>query len=319
MRRFEATPVLVTGAAGFLGANLVRALLAEGATVHALLRPGGNPWRLAALRDTVECHVADVADAAAVADRVREIAPRLVFHLASKGGHPADRASRLAALRTDVQGTAAVLESLERLSSTRMVHVGSSLEYGSRRVPLREDDVLAPTTARGASKAAAALLCLQRARGEGLPVTVVRPFSVYGPWESRHRLVPTLLTAAIEDRSVDLTGPGIRRDFVHVADVVEGCLLAALAKDVCGEAINLGTGVQHSNEEVVAAVEEAAGRRLSVRPGALQPRPADTGHWVADTTHARELLGWTARHTLRTGIRDSYAWFRDHHEHGGSA
>ena len=319
MRRFEATPVLVTGAAGFLGANLVRALLAEGAAVHALLRPGSPPWRLAPLRDTVEFHAVDIADAAVVADLVSELAPRRLFHLASEKGHPADPGARLSALRTDVQGTAAILEALEGLSSARLVHVGSSLEYGPRRVPLREDEVLAPTTARGASKAAATVLCLQRARGEGLPVSVVRPFSVYGPWESRDRLIPTLLLAALEDRPVDLTGPGIRRDFVHVADVVEGCLLAALAKDACGEVINLGTGVQHSNEEVLEAVEEAAGRRLAVRYGALPARRHDTGHWVADVGRARELLGWTAGHSLRTGIRESLAWFRDHREHSGPA
>jgi len=317
MRRFEGIPVLVTGAAGFLGANLVRALLAEGAVVHALLRPGSHPWRLAPLRDTVEFHVVDIADAAVVADLVSEVAPRRLFHLASAKGHPADRDARLSALRTDVQGTAAILEALESLSSARLVHVGSSLEYGPRRVPLREDDALAPTTARGASKAAASLLCLQRARGEGLPVAVVRPFSVYGPWESHDRLISTLLLAALEDRSVDLTGPGICRDFVHVADVVEGCLLAAFAKDVCGDVINLGTGVQYSNEEVLETVEEAAGRRLAVRHGALPPRRHDTGHWVADVTRARELLGWTARHSLRTGIRESFAWFRDHREHYG--
>jgi nucleoside-diphosphate-sugar epimerase len=153
-------------------------------------------------------------------------------------------------------------------------------------------------------------LCLEAARA-GRPLVVVRPFSVYGPWESPARLVARAILAALRGEELPLTGPGHRRDFVHVADVVDGILAAARAPGVEGEVFHLGTGVQWANEELVEQVAKAAGRPLRVRAGAWPSSPSDVGHWVADPAHARARLGWSARHDLASGLADTVAWFRE--------
>jgi nucleoside-diphosphate-sugar epimerase len=310
MAGVEGATALVTGAGGFLGANLVRALLARHAEVHALVRPGAATDRLAELDGRLRVWRAELGADDAVEAVVAAVRPSFVFHLAARGGHPADRDARLAALRTDVLGTAQLLEALAAHPCRRVVHVGSSLEYGPRSEPLHEEMALAPTTFRGAGKAAAAQVALGHARATGAPLVLLRPFSVYGPWEQPGRLVPTLLRAALGDGRVDLTAPCVRRDLVYVEDVAEACLLACAAPDAVGQAINVGSGRQWSNEEVAAAVERVTGRRLEIRTGRHPASPADTAHWVADPARAARLLGWSARHSLADGLARTLAWLR---------
>jgi UDP-glucose 4-epimerase len=273
--------ILVTGAAGFLGSHLMRALAGSGAEAHGLVR-----------------EEADLRDADAVRRVVEAVRPELVFHLAAGVGHPSDAAERTAVLADTVLGTQNLLEALRPLELDRLVHVGSSLEYGPSAAPMRESDPLAPVTFRGVAKAAATLLVLQ----SGLPATVIRPFSVYGPGERPHRLVPTVVAAAQSGATIRLTRPGIARDFVYVDDVTDALLRAAAVPEALGEIVNAGTGTQTTNEELVVRLGALLGRELDVRPGEHEARPWDTDCWVADTAKAERLLGWTARYDVDAGL-----------------
>jgi nucleoside-diphosphate-sugar epimerase len=279
-------PVLVTGAGGFLGSRLVAALSEQGAEVHGLLRAE-----------------ADLRDAAAIRAAVEGVRPRLVFSLAAGAGHPEDADGQTAFLADTVLGTQNLLEALRAVGIDRVVHTGSSFEYGPSQRPMRETDPPAPTTFRGVAKAAATELVLE----SGLPATVVRPFSVYGPGEQSHRFVPAVVSAALRGEPILLTRPGIARDFVFVDDVVEALLLAAQTPEAEGEIVNAGTGRQTTNEELVATLGTVLGRELDVRPGEFEARPWDTDSWVADTAKAERLLGWTARTTLAEGLAQTVA------------
>jgi len=119
--------------------------------------------------------------------------------------------------------------------------------------------------------------------------------------------VPTVVRAARDGTVLPLTGPGLRRDWVHVADVVDACVLAAGADRLAaGSVLNIGTGVQTANEELVALVERVSGRSIRVASGAHGGRSWDTGSWVCDATAARELLGWEPRTDLTTGLRQCW-------------
>jgi nucleoside-diphosphate-sugar epimerase len=137
---------------------------------------------------------------------------------------------------------------------------------------------------------------------------VVRLFSVYGPWEARHRLVPQAIRAALTGEELPLTGPELRRDFVFVDDVVDACLRAASVDAALGEAINIGTGVETANEELVAEVERVIGKEVRTRIGAYSARETDSAHWRADISKAKRLLGWEPRYTLAAGLARTAAW-----------
>ena len=185
---------------------------------------------------------------------VEEVAPDVVFHCATER-----RQEYPATLMGNVLGTANLLEATRLDSKLRFVHLASSLEYGPSDRPLRETDRLQPTTRYGASKAGGTLLAQQAAHSGRRHVVVLRLFHVYGPWESPHRLVPTAIMAAHTGTELHLTTGDFRRDYIYVDDVVTACLRAAEAERISGEAINIGTAVETSNEELVHHVEGVMG------------------------------------------------------------
>jgi nucleoside-diphosphate-sugar epimerase len=303
--------VLVTGAGGFIGANLVRTLLAAGATPIGVVRPGSDPWRLGEIENDLELASADLADPDAVAEVVRDARPELAVHLGHPAGHPRTAAERLEHAAIGALGTAALVESLAEVGCGRLVHVGSSLEYGPKARPVHEDDVLAPVVPRGGAKAAASLVCLAWARTLGLSACVVRPFSVYGPWEHDSRLVPSALRAALEGSCLPLTGPDVVRDFVYVGDVGDAIVKALTADGVSGVIVNVGSGAQTSIEELVATVGRVVGRVVSTAPGSYPRHSHDTSHHVADIVRARRLLGWEPSVSIEEGLRQTLTWLEE--------
>jgi nucleoside-diphosphate-sugar epimerase len=301
--------VLVTGAGGFVGASLVPELLRCGVEVHALSRGATTPKRLAALWERIVLHSADVSDLPALAAVVDVVRPDFIFHLAVQRDVSTTE-GRAAAVSTNLVGTANLLETGSRIRYKRFVHLGSSLEYGPRDGAARESDTMSPTSFYGATKAGATILCRQAALARKWPIVVLRPYLLYGPWDSPHHLIPAAILASLNGSPLPLTRPGFRRDWIFVDDVVDACLRAASSDRADGEVINVGTGRQWTNEAVVARVEAVTGRRIDVRPGAYPPRPTDTSCWVADVRKAREILGWQPCHALEDGIRKTFAWMQ---------
>ena len=306
---------LVTGAGGFIGSNLCRALVDSGFVTHVVVRPRSGNRLARPLPMEVTVHEADLRQPAAVSAVLAAVRPALVFNAAVSNAYVEDQ--RLSEVVCDTVLTLAnILDACVEVDFPRFIHFGSSLEYGPGREKLGETNALEPTTVRGVTKAAATQLALHVARRDRRPITVLRPFSVYGPFEAGHRLVPQAIRAALTGEELPLTVPGLRHDFVFVDDVINACLLTANTDATLGEAINIGTGVETANEELVAEVERVLGREIRVRAGAYQPRETDSAHWRADITKARRLLGWEPRYTLAEGLERTSAWVESFLERG---
>jgi nucleoside-diphosphate-sugar epimerase len=300
---------LVTGASGFVGANLVRRLLADGVHVHACVRAGSDLWRLREVLPELTCHEVDLTHRGRVGLAIRTAMPDLVFHLACQRG-VTEALDREDARRTNVDGTRFLLEALTRhRPDARVVYTGSSLEYALGSSALSETDTRAPVTVHGTTKASATSVVIEFARERGLAATALRLFTVYGSWEGPGRFVPRLMHSALEGAPLRLTRPGLAHDWIAVEDVVDALILAAKTPGVIAEIVNVGTGRQHTNEELVAIVEGIIGRRLTIA-GSFPARVWDTDRWTADVSKARDRLGWVARRDLATGLGETLAWFR---------
>ncbi len=303
--------ILVTGAAGFVGANMVRRLLAEGVEIHALVRPGTDLWRLKDVTALIRWTECDILDFAAVGKVVAETRPEIVYHFAFPGGYPSDSAGRMNMFSVGLLGTYTLLNAAHENAVEKFVHIGSSTEYGTSNQAHRETDRLEPGNIRGVSKTASTLLCQQFAREFHLNSVILRLFNVYGFWEQRKRLIPGACLAILQDRPLPLTPPGIMHDWVFVEDVVDACL-AALNKNIPrGEIINIGSGEQHANEEIVQILGEVAGRELKADVGAYLPHSHDTDCWLANIQRAKEVLGWRPQHSLRAGLKETFSFWQD--------
>jgi nucleoside-diphosphate-sugar epimerase len=298
--------VLVTGAAGFVGACLARQLIAEGQPVHLLLRPGSRPWRLAGLEERYTTHPADLRDGEAVRRAVHACRPTVIYHLAAHGAYPSQR-DRAAILASNVLGTANLLDALDGHDYRMFVNVGSSSEYGHLDRPMREDDRLQPRTDYGVAKAAATLLCQAQAQ-RGRPVATVRIFSAYGPWEEASRLVPYVMACCLRGEAPKLTAGSQPRDFIYVDDVVSLLRRVAELPQTSGHILHAGSGVQHTVRDMVEVIVDVCGRQLKPRFGVETLRPDEPAHWVASIEQTNAQTGWSPRYDLRGGVERTLAW-----------
>jgi nucleoside-diphosphate-sugar epimerase len=276
---------LVTGGGGFVGAHLCARLAADGWDVVAPTRSE-----------------VDLADPQAIAELAGNADPDVVFDLAATRAE-ATPAQRAATMAVNAWSGARVVDAVGERCRV-VVRLGSSTEYAETDGPMDEATPLRPRGFFGATKAAGSLLLTATAAARGMRSAVLRAFQVYGPDDKPHRLVPTVLRAARTGEVLPLTGPGMRRDWVYVDDVVEACVRAALADHLPpGQVLNIGTGVQTANEALVALVERVTGRRVQVAVGAHPGCPWDAASWVSDPSLAADLLGWEAKTTLEEGLR----------------
>ena len=298
---------LVTGAGGFVGAHLVVRLLSEGWEVVGAVRPGASVHRLTALgvAGAIEVVPVDLADPTAAGSAARSGCDAAFLLAAARAADtPAER--RATAAVNGLSGRWLVEALPERCQA--VVRLGSSTEYGAQAGPMDEAAPLRPRGFFGATKAVGSLTVAAAAAGRGMRCAVLRAFQVYGPLDHPGRLVPTALRAARTGAALPLTEPGRCRDWVHVDDVVEACVLAARTETLPGgQVLNIGTGRQVSNEALVTEVERVAGRPVRVEVGAHPGRAWDTASWVCDPTLAARLLGWQARISLPVGLARCWA------------
>lgn len=302
---------LVTGASGFIGACLTRALLTAGKEVHVLLRRDPKPWRLVDVLPQCHVHRADLLETGALEHVVDQARFSVVYHLATAGPASAYGDGEHA-LRTNLLGTWHLIHACIKSGCELFVNMGTSSEYGTKRSPMSEGDLLEPNSVYAVSKAAQTLLCQHLANYEGRPIVTLRPFSVYGPYEEPSRLIPRLLMAGMTDSTIDMAKPSLAHDFVYVGDLMRLLLDIDRLHAMTGKVVNIGTGTQVALSALVDAASEVCGREIKARWGAFSAREWDSDMWVADTSRFRQLFGNFQFTPLKRGLEQSRDWLREH-------
>ena len=298
--QLQSVPVVVTGAAGFVGANLIQALTEKcEASVVGVVRPTSDLSRLRRMGGRARIVSRDLAevDPSELAELVGPA--QTVFHLAAAGIHA--RISPTELVAANVRGTAAALELANCIGARRFVYAGSCFEYGDA-AHAREDGPLQPTSEYGASKVAGGLMAQAVGRQTGLEVAWLRLYTVYGPLERPARLVPSVLMSALTRRPLGLTGGDQGRDFLYVDDAVDALIVAAVAEAAAGELFNICTGVETKVRELVELVSEITNSPVPALLGERPYRSDEMWHQSGDPARAAEVLGWRARVTLRDGL-----------------
>jgi UDP-glucose 4-epimerase len=304
---------LITGATGFVGANLARSLLVDGCEVHLLIHQQDQTWRIDSIRNDVRLHEGDLCDCDSVQRIVAEARPEWVFHCAVYGAY-SWQTSVEQMVQTNVLGTINLVQACRKVSVESFVNTGSSSEYGYKDHAPAEDEWLEPNSEYALTKASATMYSRWLARTTGFAISTLRLYSVYGPWEDPGRLIPTLIRYGLAGKLPSLVHPDTARDYVSVEDVCRAYRMVA-ARSVGAEAgavYNVGTGRQTSLREVIEIARRVLGVRREPEWSSMPNRRWDTQTWVSDSRKIERDLGWRPRYTFEEGFRRMVQWCRDH-------
>lgn len=301
-------PVLVLGASGFIGANLMHTLLESRSDVFgsASREPA---WRLAALEPgpVITVDLLARGNLRALLDRVQ---PQTVFDCVAYGAYSFEQdVERM--YQTNVLFKQELIEQLLQRGTHCYIHAGSSSEYGARSAAPDESRAPAPNSQYAVTKAAAAGLVYFSGRHRGLRCANLRLYSVYGPLEDRSRLIPTLVAEAARGRLPPFVEPQTSRDFVYVDDAVRAFVSAAvlLRPDHYGESFNIGSGRKTTIRELAELAKREFGVECAPEFSTMPARTWDLEDWYANPARAAEILGWRAQIGLEEGLRRTARWY----------
>jgi len=312
--------ILVTGGAGAIGSNLVRALLKADPERIIVIDDlsSGYEWLLPK-EDRVYFIRGSILDEERM-KRVFSFKPHIVFHLAAHFANQNSVDHPETDLLVNALGTLKTLEYAYLSGVERFVFASSGCSvYGSQApLPLREDYVsLYLDTPYQINKLVGELYCNYFHDYYGLPVAIARYFNVYGPGEvpGKYRnVIPNFMWWAMHGQPLPITGTGEEtRDFTFVEDVVDGTLRMGVLKEAVGEAINLASGVETRIIDLANWINEITGNKAGV---VFKPRRS----WDkairrrASIEKARKLLGYKPKTDMKTGLRKVYDWFRENWE-----
>lgn len=298
----------VTGATGFVGANLVRRLLIENFEVHIVVRNTKHFWRLEDVKEKLIVYINDLSEIEPLEKLLKQISPEHIFHLAAYGAYSSQNDLEKAVL-TNIVALKNLLIASKNIPYKSFINTGSSSEYGWKKKPMREIDFLDPISFYATTKAAGTLISKIFAKEFSKPICTFRLFSVYGPYEESTRFIPTAMKSAIKNTPLLLTSGIVKRDFVFVEDVVNAYLLVSKSKFEFGNVFNIGTGKQYSNQRIASIVKKYNKNKLKIEKGKFSQRSWDTSYWVANMSKTKKILGWQPKYSLDKGLKKTYDWF----------
>ncbi len=305
---------LVTGGAGFIGSNVVEALVHKGERVRVLDNfSTGDPANLAAVTDRVEFIEGDLRDRDAVRRAVAGVT--YISHQAALRSVPRSVDDPLSTDEVNTHGTLQLLVAARAAKTVRrVVYASSSSVYGdSPRLPKIEDQTPAPISPYAVAKLAAELYCRMFTRLYGLETVSLRYFNVFGPKQSPESkyaaVVPLFMRAALNNEPLIVHGDGEQsRDFTYIDNVVQANLLACTTPGVGGEVFNIACNSRHSVLEIARTVEKLLGRKVTIEH--TPPRSGDVRHTQASIEKAERLLHYHPTVGFEAGMRRTFEHLR---------
>lgn len=299
--------VLVTGATGFIGMHLVAALRKQRIEVHGVGLPSTEQH---ASSDVMYMHEGDITDHSFLQRVFDEVHPDVVFHLAAYGtfGHEKDVERMIA---VNIRGTNALLEVSSASGVKAFIMAGSAKEYATGRIPISEEQALAPWDEYAVTKAAAGFFCRLAAVRHGLPTTVLRLSPVYGPGDSLSRFIPMAIAATAPGKEFTISTGSLVRNFTYIDDVIDVFLRASRRLSGGYEACNVAFSQAYSFHDILQAVEKATGKTITTIVAHSNSLTDDS--WVLDASKAKRLLGWEGKTSLEEGIVRTVQWYTATH------
>jgi len=303
--------ILITGATGFVGANLVRRLLQDGYDVHFFTRASSDKWRLTDVLSNLNAYTVALDEEEKLKGLINEIKPDIIFHLATAGVYGGIQLPEKEYIESNLGGTVNLVNACNDIDYKCFINTGSSSEYGPKKHPMKETDVCQPINMYGITKCAATMYGSLVAKTMDKPILTYRLFSPFGAYDDKTRLVVYAIVNALQNNDLNLANPNAVRDYIYVEDVldlyIEGIEKASKLK---GEIFNVGSGSQTTISYIVNKVIELTQSKSKVNWGAIEGRSWDTQKWEADIEQSCKAFDWQPKYKIDEGLKRTISWFR---------
>ena len=303
-------PILVLGASGFVGANLLKLLLKERRDVYGTsTKP--NPWRLSDINCGDNIFIIDLRIQENLFDLLDKLKPQTIFNCIAYGAYHFET-DHEQIYDTNVLMPLRILDYLESKQFSAYIHAGSSSEYGDNSAGPLETDYPLPNSHYAVTKLSCANLIQYYGHKKKLPVANLRLYSVYGPLEDSSRLFPNLIHKALEKTYPPLVNENISRDFIYVDDVCQAFISAALnlKSENYGDSFNIGNAKEVTLKNLAFEVKDIFSLPQDPQFGTSEGRAWDNTQWFANNTKAKSQLNWEPKISLKEGIEKTSQWIQ---------
>ncbi|HUS04731.1 MAG TPA: dTDP-glucose 4,6-dehydratase [Bryobacteraceae bacterium] len=313
--------LIVTGGAGFIGSAFVRLLIGSHTDFEIVnldkLTYAGNLDNLAPVASDPRYRFVhgDICDGRLVTDLVAEVKPDAIVHFAAESHVDRSIHSPAPVFETNLKGTFTLLEAVRQQKVPRYVHVSTDEVYGSLEEPLEADESypLKASSPYSASKAGSDLLALSYHTTFKCPVMVTRASNNYGPYHFPEKLIPLMISNALEDKPLPIYGDGMQvRDWLYVEDHCRG-ILAVLRQGREGEIYNIGGNRALPNEEVVKMILKATGKPESLMT-TVADRPGHDRRYALTSAKLERETGWKPQVEFEDGLAATVEWYKQNQE-----
>ena len=302
-------PILITGAAGFVGSNLTRYFVSRGIKVNIMIKRSSNTWRLNDIIKKTNVHYTDISDINNVKKIIKKIKPKTIYHLATHGGY-SDQTDLVKIKKSILDATYNLINECKKYKFNIFINTGSSSEYGFKNKAMKESDILVPNSYYSVFKSSSSLYCQYESLKSNIQIVTIRPFHVYGPYERSNRLIPSLIRNMLNDKKVKLVSPKVSRDMIYISDVVNFYIMVANKKNLKGEIFNLGSGKKTTIKEIYNFLKKITNYKVKNYWGSMKNRYWDQSIWYSNNSYVKTKLNWKPKVGLEKGLANTVNWYK---------
>jgi dolichol-phosphate mannosyltransferase len=306
-------PILVFGAGGFIGINLLQTLLQQRKDVYGISQNPKNNWRFIAtqipLAHLLGCDITEITQVERV---IQKIKPQTIFNLAAYGSYSKQEEYKKI-YPTNFNSAIDIIEIAKIYGFSAYIYSGSQSEYGLNCAGPKEQTELSPNSHYAVSKTAAYYSLKYYGKIEKLPIIHFRLYSAYGPWEEPDRLIPMIVQKGRHKTYPPLVQPHVSRDFIYISDIVRAFIKSAahMKPAYYGEAFNIGTGIKTTIKELAFKIKKICQIPSEPTFGRMPNRSWDLTDWYGNIEKAGKDLHWQPQVSLAEGLEKTIQWQED--------